>query len=123
MLVKAGEQGRGDAHSASSWQVELLAGIAEVEGWQGRVGPAGEMGPWQMLPRVWVSYAGTAEQRAVKHLRYLEKELLQAGVDPQPFNLALAWNAGLAAVLRGRAPARAYDYARRVCNRIEASRR
>ena len=46
--------------------------------------------------------------------------LPKAGIDPNPFNLALCWNAGLDTVLRAAAPVRAYQYANRVQRRYRA---
>ncbi len=44
----------------------------------------------------------------------------QAGIDPSPFNIAMAWNCGLGAVIQGRVPSVTYNYAQRVVNLVEA---
>jgi hypothetical protein len=101
----------------------FLGAVAEVEDWRGQRGAAGEIGPWQMMPRTWASYRGTAEDRARAHLAWLRATLERRGVEPSPFNLALCWNAGLHATLTGRAPVASYDYARRVVALMETPAR
>jgi hypothetical protein len=94
---------------------------------QVRDGAHGERGPWQVTAAVWsmhMSGASFAEARqgdlaracAVKHVTMLCVQLRDSGCDDNAFNLALAWNAGLARVLRGRAPMSSYDHALRVWN-------
>ena len=50
---------------------------------------------------------------AAAHLEWLRLSLEQKGRPATPYNLALAWNAGLGAVLTGKAPPGAHDYAAR----------
>ncbi len=102
--------------------VAMLAGIAEVEDWRGQRGSSGEIGPHQMMPGTWASYAGTTAERAVKHLAKIRSELQRHGAAVVPFNIALCWNAGIGRALSGRAELRHYDYARRVCARLEATK-
>jgi hypothetical protein len=52
--------------------------------------------------------------------RHLERELLAIGIEPMPFNVALAWNAGITKVRAGKAPVSSYDYARRVVATMES---
>jgi hypothetical protein len=103
---------------------EILSAIASVEDWRGRVGAAGEIGPYQMLPSTradrlrelqaaGVNYP-TERELARAHLAWIRRQLLAADVEPLPFNLALCWNAGVRATITNRAPVRSYDYARRV---------
>lgn len=84
------------------------------------VGRLGERGQFQMSPAVVASCGGFGEKEAAKHEQWIERQLLAAKVEPLPFNVALAWNAGANAVLHGKAPVRSYDYARRVCATMEA---
>jgi hypothetical protein len=103
---------------------DMLAAIASVEDWRGRVGRAGEIGPYQMLPSTRADRlrelraAGVASpserQLAEAHLVWIQRQLRAADVEPLPFNLALCWNAGVRATITNRAPVRSYDYARRV---------
>jgi hypothetical protein len=53
---------------------------------------------------------------AVKHYEWLKRGLEAAGLPASPYNIALAWNGGLSAVISGRSPAIAHDYARRAVN-------
>jgi hypothetical protein len=105
----------------------LLDATRAVEQWDGRDGAAGELGPYQIRAATWRQHMGdlpfpkAREERwgrecARRHLAWLQEQLAAAGVDPSAFNLALAYNAGLQAVLRGRAPVRAYQHATRVRN-------
>ena len=53
---------------------------------------------------------------AKRHYAWIEDQLRTNGIESSPYNVALAWNAGVNAVIRGTAPAVAYDYATRVVN-------
>lgn len=99
----------------------LLKAISLVEsgGRDDVVGRHGELGRFQMTPAVVASCGGYREREALRNLRLIERQFEHAGIAPLPFNVALAWNAGLGAVQRGRAPVASYDYARRVCNTLE----
>ena len=59
---------------------------------------------------------------AVKHYEYLKRGLQDAGIDPSAFNIALAWNCGLGAVVGGRVPGVTYRYAEQVNNLVETFR-
>lgn len=100
----------------------LLQAVSLVEtgGNPHAVGRAGERGEFQMTPAVVAEVGGYGRREAEAQMRRLARLLEHAGIDPQPFNLALAWNAGIGAVKRGRAPASSYDYAVRVRNCYEA---
>ena len=97
-----------------------------------RVGPHGELGPYQFRRATWRMYTtkpfALAIQRedadavAVKHYEWLRRGLESGGVDPTPFNIALAWNAGLDQVINGRAPNSAYQYAEQVNNLVATLR-
>lgn len=94
----------------------LLKAVALVEsgGNPHAIGERGERGAFQMMPQVVAECGGYNERAALVQMKRIEAALIHAGVDPQPYNLALAWNAGIGRVLRGGAPERAYGYARRV---------
>lgn len=91
-----------------------------------RPGSKGELGPYQFLPRTWQMHTRVPFRQAiirqhsdvvaVKHYEWIKTGLVAAGIDPSPFNIALAWNCGLAAVTAGRAPSVSYSYAERVQN-------
>lgn len=110
---------------AATEHARLADSIRAVEGWRGRDGAAGERGPYQLTAAVWALHnpgrpfalarqEGPARACALKHLAWLSLELGRKGVDPSAFNVAAAWNAGLEGYTTGRAPVRAYLYARDV---------
>lgn len=98
----------------------LLKAISLVEtgGDPRAVGRLGERGAFQMMPAVRALHGGVGQAEAARHLKWLHRQLEHNNVDPLPFNLALAWNAGAGAVLRGQAPMASYDYAQRVENTL-----
>jgi hypothetical protein len=53
---------------------------------------------------------------AHRHYAWIEAKLRENGVEASPYNVAVAWNAGVNAVIRGNAPTVAHDYASRVMN-------
>ncbi|OYU98733.1 MAG: hypothetical protein CFE26_27070, partial [Verrucomicrobiales bacterium VVV1] len=91
-----------------------------------RPGPRGELGAYQFRAMTWAQhsrrpFADALDRRwsdevAVRHYDWLCERLMRNGLEPSVYNLALAWNAGLSAALRGRAPRRSHDYALRVGN-------
>lgn len=104
----------------------LVLALAQIETPNGvplAPGPAGETGRWQLTPSVRADRGAELEARHEKvtdeaiaraQVRWLERELVRAGVDPSPFNIALAWNCGLTRTLQGKAPVASYDFATRV---------
>lgn len=84
------------------------------------VGAAGERGRFQMTPAVVAECGGYGEREARLKIERLEKQLLHMGVEPLPFNLYLAWNAGPGAVQRGQVPEVTYQRAVRVVATMEA---
>ena len=58
------------------------------------------------------------ESDAVEALHYawLCRGLTRAGLAATPYRIALAWNGGLTAAVKGRAPRVAHDYAQRAAN-------
>ena len=89
-------------------------------------GKLGERGPYQFRRSTWRMHTSSsfdlAENREVantvakRHYAWLEAQLKANGIAPSSYNVALAWNAGVNAVIRGSAPAVANDYATRVLN-------
>jgi hypothetical protein len=116
---------------AASERWETLQAINWVENPRNspRPGPGGELGPYQFRQSTWRSYtqrpfAMALERRcsddvAVSHYEWIKRGLEGAGIEAIPYNIALAWNAGLDRVVKGRAPASAGDYATRVTNLVE----
>jgi hypothetical protein len=60
-----------------------------------------------------------ADDVAVRHYEWIKRGLESNGIEATPYNIALAWNAGLDQVVNGRAPAAAYEYAAQVTNLVE----
>jgi len=91
-----------------------------------RPGPCGELGAYQFREETWrmhtsAPFASALNRRvsdavAVKHFEALKQGLERAGLPATAYNIALAWNGGLTAVVRGRVPAASRDYAERVTN-------
>ncbi len=89
-------------------------------------GPRGELGAYQFREQTWRMHTqvpfGRAIERthsdavAVKHYEWIKRGLDRAGLEITPYNIAMAWNGGLAATVKGHAPAAARDYAERVNN-------
>jgi hypothetical protein len=114
------------SQAASRW--ETLEAIHWIENPHNspRPGPHGELGPYQFLESTWRMYTDLPFERAldrtasdevaVRHYEWLKSALVRNGVEPTPFNIGLAWNAGIGSVLRGKAPSASRDYATRVRN-------
>lgn len=94
-----------------------------------RVGPHGELGPYQFRLSTWRAYTKKpfacavirkdADEVAVKHYDWIKRSLERSGIKATPFNIALAWNAGLSQVIKGTAPESSYVYARHVTNLVD----
>lgn len=120
--------------SRASERAETLQAINWVENPTNhtRRGSRGELGPYQFLPQTWRLHTRQpfslavkrehADAVAVKHYEWLKDGLQAAGIDPNPFNIALAWNCGLGAVTSGRVPSVSYAYAERVQNLVAQQR-
>lgn len=108
---------------------KLADAIATVENTPGR-GKHGERSPWQFTHAVWALHSGMsfsyadvesvqarAEQRrvAIAHAQYIATSI----DNPTPYRIALAWNAGIAAVLHNTFSDASVGYAKRVRNVYE----
>lgn len=95
-----------------------------------RRGSKGELGPYQFRSQTWRLHTKRpfslaverkhADEIAALHYEWIRRGLQQAGIDANPFNIALAWNSGLGAVTAGRVPSVSYNYAQRVANLVES---
>jgi hypothetical protein len=106
----------------------LLAAIHNLENPRNvtRPGPRGELGAYQFRAATWRMHTTlpfeqaldreTSDSVAVKHYDWLKRGLESARVPATRYNIALAWNGGLAAVIKGRAPSAAHNYAQRAVN-------
>lgn len=110
---------------------DVLEAIHQVENPNDtlRIGPRGELGPFQFRPVVWCRYtqkpfalaADRAEALAVAEMHYewIKRGLVRNGREVTPYSIGLAWNAGLCATLNGRASENSRQYATRVANLVE----
>lgn len=114
------------AEAASRWAT--LEAIHKLENPRNltRPGRHGELGAYQFKASTWRMHTNIPFSRAierpvsdlvaVKHYEWLRRGLEAGGVEATPYNIALAWNCGLSAVLSGRAPRVSHDYAQRAVN-------
>ena len=127
LLVALASGGRA-AFASERW--ETLQAINWVENPHNstRAGPRGELGPYQFRPSTWRMHTRkpfalavqrqAADEVAVRHYDWLKRGLESNGIDATPYNIALAWNAGLDQVVNGRVPASAQEYASQVNNLV-----
>ena len=103
---------------------QLETGTVDIRRPCAKIGALGERSAWQISPHVWSAYSRSPFMRAsydaklgltvaTAHLHWLHLALERYGLAATPYNLALAWNAGLSATLSGKVPAGAHDYAAR----------
>lgn len=93
-------------------------------------GPFGELGAYQFRRSTWRDYTSLpfeyardrvhSDAVAIKHYEWLKRGIERAGLAATPYRIALAWNAGLTATLKGRVPAATHQYAKRVTNIVES---
>ncbi len=117
------------AVAADRWETLRAINWVENPTNQTKVGRFGELGPYQFRPTTWRMHTNKpfrlaiqrqeADEVAVLHYEYIKRSFENAGIEVNPFNIALAWNSGVDAVLSGRAPASSYHYAERVTNLVE----
>lgn len=117
------------ASAADRWETLRAINWVENPTNQTKVGRFGELGPYQFRPTTWRMHTNKpfrlaiqrqeADEVAVLHYEYIKHAFENAGIEVNPFNIALAWNSGVDAVLSGRAPSSSYHYAERVTNLVE----
>jgi hypothetical protein len=93
-------------------------------------GPCGELGPYQFRSSTWHMYSqkpfrmandrASADEVAARHYEWIRQRLTEAGIDANVFNIAMAWNCGLTAVVSGHVPEVTYHYAEQVRNLAES---
>lgn len=106
----------------------VLRAIANVES-QGnprRVGRLGERGLYQFRRATWRQHTRENFSRAHhpeiattvahRHYNWIVRELRANGFEGSPYEVALAWNAGLSRVLAGKVSSASHNYAQRVVN-------
>ena len=116
------------AQAKASSRTETLEAIHRVENPRdvSRPGKYGELGAYQFRRSTWRMHTtmpfekaldrAESEEVAVLHYEWLKRGLARNGVAQTPYNIALAWNAGLTSVIRGRSSRASHDYAQRVNN-------
>jgi len=57
-----------------------------------------------------------SDEVAIKHYEWLKEGLARAGIAATPYNIAMAWNAGLDAVIGHHVPSASHGYAEQVSN-------
>lgn len=114
------------AEAAGRWAT--LEAIHKLENPRNSPKPGryGELGAYQFRASTWRMHTSvpfrqaiereTSDTVAVKHYEWLKRGLEAARVPATPYNIALAWNGGLSAVISGRSPRVAHDYAQRASN-------
>jgi len=130
--------GLGCAFAGASERQAILEAIHHLENPRNltRPGPRGELGAYQFREETWRMHTSLpfsraveracADQVAVLHFEWLRRGLERARLPASAYFVALAWNSGLNAVVRGRAPRSAHRYAERAANlaaALDAERR
>lgn len=115
-------------------RTETLEAIHHVENPRDVRSPGryGELGPYQFRRSTWRMHTDqpferalereASEQVAILHYEWIARGLRRNGIAVTPYTIALAWNGGLSATVRGRAPRSARSYAERVSNLAEEFR-
>ena len=116
--------------ASERWETLRAINLVENPTNQTRPGRMGELGPYQFRRDTWRQYTHQpfslaidrtlADEVAVRHYEHIRRDLNAAGIAPSVFNIALAWNCGINAVLAGRIPPVTYDYAQRVGNLVDS---
>jgi hypothetical protein len=114
------------ARASDRW--ETLEAIHWVENPHNstRLGAHGELGPYQFRQATWRMYSRRpfyeainrqySDEVAIKHYEWLKEGLAHAGIEATPYNIAMAWNAGLDAVIGHHVPSTSRGYAEQVSN-------
>jgi hypothetical protein len=89
-------------------------------------GPGGELGPYQFCATTWRQCSlqpfssaldpEASEVVAIRYYEWLKGQIERHGMPASTYNIALAWNGGLRAVLGGHPTRSARDYAQRAAN-------
>jgi hypothetical protein len=117
------------AVASDRWETLRAINWVENPTNQTHMGRFGELGPYQFRAATWRMHTdkpfrmaidrAAADEVAVKHYEWIKHTLEQAGVEASAFNIAMAWNCGVDAVLAGRVPTVSYGYAERVTNLVQ----
>lgn len=118
------------ALASDRWETLRAINMVENPTNQTGYGSKGELGPYQFRSSTWRMHSSkpfrmandraTADQVAVIHYEWIKNRLKSAGIDANNYNIAMAWNCGISAVINGRVPMQTYHYAERVNNLAES---
>lgn len=118
----------GDLMASDRWETLKAINLVENPRNSPKPGAAGELGPYQFRERTWRMHTSKpfalaverehADEVAVLHYEWLRVGLERNGMTASPYNIALAWNAGLSAVVNGRVGTGTRGYASRVANLV-----
>lgn len=121
--------GAATAQAAGRWATLEAIHVLENPNNSPKPGPYGELGAYQFRLSTWqlhtkVPFARALDRQesdavAVMHYDYLKRGLERNGVPATPYTIALAWNGGLDAAVKGSSPRVAHEYARRAVNLAE----
>ncbi len=119
-----------NAVATDRWETLRAINLVENPTNQTHMGRFGELGPYQFRQATWrmhtnkpfslATQRSVADEIAIKHYEWIRRNLEHAGLVADNFNIAMAWNCGVEAVLDGRAPSVSFNYARRVSNLVES---
>ena len=119
----------GSAFASDRWETLKAINLVENPRNSPKPGPYGELGPYQFREKTWhmhttmpfslANQRERADEVAVKHYEWIRRGLERNGIAATPYNIALAWNAGLSAVVNGRVGNGTRQYARQVVNIVE----
>lgn len=115
--------GAGGARASERWAT--LEAIHRLENPYDSPKPGrfGELGAYQFREMTWRMHTQVpfsmaldrrvSDQVAICHYEWLKRRLEHHGLAVTPYNIAMAWNAGAQAAVRGRVPAATRRYAER----------
>jgi len=116
------------AVASDRWDTLRAINLVENPTNHTRFGSKGELGPYQFRYQTWLMHTREpfkkavvrehADAVAVRHYEWIRLGLSKAGIDPNAYNIALAWNSGLGSVVNGKVPQVTYNYAQRVENLV-----
>lgn len=120
------------AVASDRWETLRAINMVENPTNQTGYGSRGELGPYQFRSSTWRMHTNkpfrmandreSADQVAVMHYEWIKGRLQEAGIDANSYNIALAWNCGITAVINGHVPMQTYHYAERVNNLADTYR-
>jgi len=119
----------GELLASDRWETLQAINLVENPRNSPKPGANGELGPYQFRESTWRMHTSKpfsmaverehADEVAVMHYEWLRSGLERNGLQASSYNIALAWNAGLGAVVKGRVGNGTRGYAMRVVNLVE----